>query len=537
MTYILLIVPIIIFTCIFLNRFSTKIGIPVLLLFIFFGLLYGMNVGELNLTQYEFVENTCTVALIFIMFYGGFGTRWHSAKPVALEAGLLATLGVFLTAGLTGLFCHYGLKWNWLESLLMGSVISSTDAATVFAILRGKKLGLKHNTAPMLEIESGSNDPCSYMLTALMLSLVEGTAKGNLALNVAWTVFSQIAFGAACGALIAMGALWILRKFNLTGGGYDMLFFFAIAIFAYAIPNAIGGNGFLSTYIVGIILGNNEFSGRKQLVPFFDGVTSLMQILIFFLLGFMCVPGKLLKAIVPAVMIFLFISIVARTVAVSAILVPFRKYKANQIGLISFVGLRGAASIVFAIMTLSHGVTLENDIFSVVFCIVLISIALQGSLIPFAAKKFKMIDERNDVMKTFTDYSENAELSFGQIEVTADSSWNGKMVKDLHMPGNVLLPMLFRDKQRIVPKGNTVFHEGDIVIVCSKLFEDKTQQNLIEHEIRATSKWIGHKVKEYPYQEHQLLVMIRRGDEDIIPNGNTEIKLGDILIILKLEDQ
>ena len=178
-TFFLILISAVILICVWLNNISSRIGVPTLLAFIVLGILFANNgIIPLDFEDRELARETCTVALVFIMFYGGFGTRWESARPIAREAVLLASLGVVLTAGLTGLFCHFALGWSWIESMLMGSVISSTDAASVFSILRSKKLGLRNNTAPLLEMESGSNDPCSYMLTAIFLSAADMQGQG-----------------------------------------------------------------------------------------------------------------------------------------------------------------------------------------------------------------------------------------------------------------------------------------------------------------------------------------------------------------------
>ena len=305
-----------------------------------------------------------------------------------------------------------------------------------------------------------------------------------------------------------------------------------MATASYAIPSLCGGNGYLSTYIVGIVLGNTAFKDKKILVNFFDGITSLAQILIFFLLGLLATPHELLRSFVPALLIFLFLTIVGRTLSVTAILAPFRKYPANQIGLVSFVGLRGAASIVFAMMTLSSDIALEHSIFNIVFCIVLISMALQGSLIPFAAKKFRMTDEGEDVMKTFNDYNDSQELSFGKIDIEEDSPWAGRTVMELGLPKDFLLTLIIRSGKKIVPKGPTEILAGDQVIICSRCLADNVA-GLREHPLAPNSPWIGHTIKEYPYKDNSMLVMIKRGDEQVIPNGDTILEKGDVLIILK----
>ena len=527
-TFFLILIGIIILMCIWLNNVSSRIGIPTLLAFIVLGMLFGNNgLVPRHFEDYDFAKETCTVALIFIMFYGGFGTRWDAAKPVVREAALLASLGVVLTAGLTGLFCHYALRWGWVESFLLGSVVSSTDAASVFSILRSKKLGLRNNTAPMLEMESGSNDPFSYMLTALMLSIMNGNTSG---IDISWMLFAQIALGAGCGVGIAKIATWVLERFRIKGEGYDSLFILAIAVLSYAIPDLIGGNGYLSAYIVGIMLGNSEIPGKKALVNFFDGITGLMQVLIFFLLGLLARPALFHRAILPALAIFGFMLFVARPLSVMGLLTPFRKYTFKQQALVSFVGLRGAASIVFAILAMTDNPLVEQDIFNIVFCLVLISISLQGSLIPWVARKLDMVDAKTDVMKTFNDYSEGTQMQFGSIDIAADSNWAGRKVVELGLPKNVLLALVLRSGQRLIPRGETVLQAGDKVIIVTKTFED-TETYLMEKKVKKGGKRDGRTIGETAGEG--LVLLVRRGEEEIIPSGDTLLRNGDMLVILK----
>ena len=534
MALYLLIFSAIVVICIFFNKFSGKFGIPVLLLFLLLGLLCGSQYDGFASNWGWVVGDISTLALVFIMFYGGFGTRWKSAKPIAMEAGMLSTLGVALTASFVGLFCHFALGWAWLESFLMGAVISSTDAATVFSILRSRKLGLKNRTAPLLEMESGSNDPMSYMLTTVMLSLFSG---GVTAGGVVWQIFSQISFGVAGGLLLASGAVFLLKRISFQNNGFDMLLFIAIALVSYTLPDLIGGNGYLSAYIVGIVLGNTEFPERKPLVSFFDAITSLMQIVIFFLLGMLAIPLNLLHSLLPALIIFVFLTLVARPLAVCGVLAPFNKYPFRQLGLVSFVGLRGAASIVFAINILTSAVALEHDIFSIVFCIVLVSIAFQGSLVPAVARATGMTDKNEDVMTTFSDFSENEEMCFGAIRITETSRWNRRTIKDLDLTQDCLIALVVRGNTRIVPTGDTLLQSGDEIVLCTRSFQDQSTDILTRHCLSEDSKWAGCRVGDYPKQEGSLLILIQRGDERIIPNGNTILNAGDVLVLLKRTDQ
>lgn len=526
----LILIVIVLLNCIWLNNISSRIGVPTLLAFIVLGIVFG-NVGAIPvyLDNHNIAKEVCSVALLFIMFYGGFGTRWDSIRPVLRESVLLASAGVLVTAALTGLFCHFALRWGWAESFLLGAVVSSTDAASVFSILRGKKLGLRNNTAPLLEMESGSNDPASYMLTAIMISVVNHSASGW---SLVWMIFAQLAFGAGLGWCIAKAAGRAISKFNSsrTGVGYDTLFVFAVAIASYAIPDVLGGNGYLSAYIVGMMLGDEEFRSKKALVGFFDGITGLMQVLIFFLLGLLARPAMLCRAILPALAISLFLLLVARPVAVFGVLSPFHKYPVRQQCLVSFVGLRGAASIVFAIMAVAGTGALDNDLFSIVFCIVLISIAIQGTLIPPVARGLDMLDANENILKTFNDYSEGTDIQLSSIDISAGSEWDRKMVAELGLPRNILIALVLRGKDRITASGDTLLKAGDNVILVTKSYEN-TEMFLREKSVRRGSALDGKAIMDCDTEG--LVLMVIRDSQNIIPRGDTVLHAGDRLVILR----
>ncbi|HIZ87603.1 MAG TPA: potassium/proton antiporter [Candidatus Coprenecus pullistercoris] len=534
LTILLLIAAIVIALCVVLNNISNKIGIPMLLAFILLGMSFGSDgIVKIPFDDFSFTEDICTTALIFIMFYGGFGTRWKEARPVVVKASILSTLGVAMTAGLTGLFCYYVLKMPAAFGFLIGAVLSSTDAASVFSILRSRKLGLKYNTASLLEIESGSNDPCSYMLTVIMMAVIEGTTSGG---RIAYMIFAQIAYGAAIGAVIAMATVWLMKHFRSSTAGFDTLFILAVAIFSYAIPNLVGGNGYLSAYIVGIVLGNANIRGKKSLVPFFDGLTNLMQIIIFFLLGLLSFPSQLPSIAIPAILIALFMTIIARPLSVFAIMAPFKSRWRQQV-LVSFVGLRGAASVVFAIMAMPAAQQLtgnQHDLFNIVLMIVLLSISLQGSLIPAVARGLKMTSSEEDILKTFTDYSDNMDVSFVQMDISEKDSWNGKVIKDLPIPHDTLVAAILRDGKAIIPSGRTKILPGDKVIMSARDFEDENIMQLSERRIERGSEWIGKKVFQYSPDSNELIVLIKRGNRAIIPRGNTVIHKNDVMVINKI---
>lgn len=526
----LLIASVIILACLFCNKVFSRFGIPALLIFILLGMFFGTDgIIKIQFDNFNFAEQICSIALIFIMFYGGFGTKWSEAKPVAVKAVLLSSLGVILTAGIVGIFCYFVLKTELLESLLIGAVISSTDAASVFSILRSKRLNLKYNTASLLEVESGSNDPCSYMMTVILLSIMNGSST-----NIAYMIFAQLVYGIGCGFIIAKLSILVLKKTNISDGSYETIFVFAMVVLSYAIPSAIGGNGYLSTYIFGILLGNYPLKNKKSLVHFFDGITGLMQMLLFFLLGLLAFPSQMPKIVIPALLIALFLTFIARPVSIFALLTPF-KCRVNQQLLISVAGLRGAASIVFAIMTVTSSANTSMDIFHIVFIIVLFSILIQGTLLPYASKKLNMIDESGNVMKTFNDYTDEVPVQFIQFTIKENHPWAGKPVHDILLPPETLFVQLRRGKSRITPDGNTVLEAGDTLILTAKASNVSDGVNLTEIVLDNSNRWVGQNMSSIDLDPGKLVIMIQRGDGIVIPNGSTVLESGDKLVINQYE--
>ncbi|MBQ3565966.1 MAG: potassium/proton antiporter [Oscillospiraceae bacterium] len=527
MTSLLLIGALVVIICVITNKLTNKIGIPVLLGFIVLGMLFGSDgIFRIEFENYEFAESICKIALIFIMFYGGFGTRWSEAKKVATRSILLSTVGVVVTAVITAVFCYFIIGISVWESFLIGAVISSTDAASVFSILRSKKLGLKENTASLLEMESGSNDPCAYMLTLVAISMLNGTATAG---SLIYLVFAQFAYGIAIGVIIALIARTVLQKFTFTTEGFDAAFVLAVAVLAFALPESINGNGYLSTYIVGIILGNSDIKNKKSMVHFFDGITGLMQMLIFFLLGLLSFPSSLVKVFLPSLAIAVFLMFIVRPIAIFGVLAPF-KCSIRQKLLVSWSGLRGAASIVFAIMAVVSVQKLENDIFHMIFCIVLISILLQGTLIPFMSKKLKMTDDSSNVLKTFNDYVEELDVQFIKLTVNGEHPWKNKKIRELSIPWDLLFVLIIRNEESIIPNGSTKIKDGDIVVVSAPEYQGSTAM-FTEKKIHHSSKWIGKKISDYSEVSSKLVILIKRGAEVIIPRGPTDILENDILVI------
>ncbi|MGI5893694.1 MAG: potassium/proton antiporter [Candidatus Merdivicinus sp.] len=522
----LLLMGVVIIICVLLSRFTERLPVPSLLVFIGLGMLFGVN-GPLGIyfDDYSMSENICSACLIFIMFYGGFGTNLRVAKPVAVRAFLLSSLGVAGTAGLVAVFAHFVLRLGWLESLLIGSVLSSTDAASVFNILRSQKFALKDNTASLLELESGSNDPMSYMLTVITVSAMLGNE-----VSVFKTLLAQIFLGAGIGIALGFLAAFLLNRFRFHFEQGNTILVFAVALVAYALPNLIGGNGYLSVYLCGIIMGNRFIVGKKHLVHFFDAITGIAQMMIFFLLGLLVTPIELPSVMIPAVCIMLFLTVIARPIVVSGILLPFRS-SLRQICVVSWAGLRGVASIVFSIYAVLLHAPIRYNLFNLVFCVVFFSLAFQGALLPWISKKMQMIDNQTDVFKTFNDYQDDHEICFIKSHISDSHPFAHKKIRDIAMPNQFLAALIIREKKPIVPNGDHTLIPGDLLVIAAQPFENRENLSLLEKNVEKGHKWENHRLRDITMKNGSLIVMIKRDCQTIIPDGNTKIQADDTLVI------
>ena len=522
----LLLMGCVILLCTLMGRYLDRLAVPSLLIFIALGMCFGEN-GLLRIPfdDYDAANVICSASLIFIMFYGGFGTNLNAARPVVVQSVVLSTLGVAGTAGAVAAFAHLVLGLPWVESFLIGSVISSTDAASVFNILRSKKLALKYHTDSLLEIESGSNDPISYMLTTVAVGIM-----GGQDVFIPLLLVQQIAIGALGGLLLGKLAIWSLRRGMFPSEQSQTIFVFAVVILSYALPTVLGGNGYLSSYLCGIYMGSTKLPQKRNLVHFFDVVTDVAQVLIFFLLGLLVTPVELPSVLLPALAIMVFLTFVARPAVVSVLMLPFRPSPA-QVGVVSWAGLRGVASIVFAIMAVLQGAETRYNLFNLVFCIVLLSISLQGSLLPRVSAKLHMIDHTADVSKTFNDYQEESDIDFIKIHLDKNHPWNGKTLRELPLPSDLLVAMIARKEETIVPNGSTVLLPGDLLVLAARAFEDRENLFLQEIVVEKGHKWVGRSLRQIPTRSDTLIVMIKRGNETIIPGGSTILQAGDTLVI------
>ena len=527
----LVMIAVVILLSIVLSKISNRIGIPALLLYIILGIIFTHpSLLNIQFQDFQLVENIAIIALIFIMFYGGFNTRWQEAKNVAKPSIVLASLGVVLTALVTGLGVYWLLGLSWQESFLIGSVLSSTDAASVFSIIRSKKLSLRHHTASLLELESGSNDPASYLMTIVALQIMQSNIDGP---KIVLDIIIQIGLACLLGWLIQVVALYIYQRVQwIAGSGSDTLFIFGLAVLTYALTSYLNGNGYLAVYIFGILLGNSPISNKTNLVFFFDGFTKLMQMMLFFSLGFLSNPDLIRANFLTGFIVFLIMTILARPLVVTGIMKLF-KAPTQQIQLVAFAGLRGAASIAFAIMAHNQLTSLTLDIFHIVFVVVLFSILIQGALLAWLAIKLDMTDPLGDPLKSFTDYAEERPIEFVTFEIKdSENIWANKKIKDLNIQNDLLLVLIQREQDYLIPGGNTLIQVGDRIVCIAKSFDNANDFQLKEFTVTEDSEYLNVKVSELE-TANRLFVLIKRQDQYIIPDGQYSLILDDEVIYIE----
>ena len=520
MNQILLFIGLVIILCLTIKPVGKKLPFPTLLIFIALGMLLGVNgPAHIDFSDYALTETVCSTALLFIMFYGGFNTNIDRAKPVAAPAVLLSTIGVVITAGITGVFAHFALGFDWIGGLLLGSVVASTDAASVFSILREHSLSLRGGTDSLLEVESGSNDPVAYMLTAVLATLAAG---GNI--DIPMLLAKQIILGVGLGLAIGWASSRLIERARATAEGAQTIFLFAVAIVAYALPGYLGGNGFLAVYLAGIVLGASDITGKVEMAHFFDTLTEMAEMTIFFLLGLLVTPARLPQMLPPGLALMAFMLFASRPIAVGLLLAPFRT-NPRQVALVSWAGLRGAASVVFSLFAVVAGVPGGHDLFDLVFVIAVSSIVVQGSLLPAVAKKLDMIDETGDVRRTFNDYRDEDGMSFA-----------GRSLADIGSATDMLVVLVLHDGAHpVLPNGDTVIQEGDLLVMAAPTFEERAEVTLREVTVTSHGRLAGQRLRDVPQGKHPfIVVMLKRDGQTIIPDGNTLIYAGDEAVIATL---
>lgn len=453
---------------------ANKFGVPALGLFLVVGMLAGTDgIGGINFDNPGIAQLIGVIALNFILFSGGLDTSWHTVRPVIRQGLMLSTVGVLLTAVLTGLFVHRIVPgFSLSESLLLGSIVSSTDAAAVFSILRSKSLKLKNHLRPILEFESGSNDPMAYLLTIICLGLVMNPASSVGGAVVRFVV--QIAVGGGAGIAFGLLMVWIARRVRLGYTGLYPIMIIALMYIAYAATDRIGGNGFLAVYLAALWFGNHKIPYRVSLLNFFDGFAWLMQIILFLTLGLLVYPSRIVGIIGIGLLVSVFMILVARPVSVFTSLLFF-KMPLRSKTFISWVGLRGAVPIVFATYPLIAGIDRAGVIFNIVFFISLTSVLVQGTTLPLLAKWLKVSEPDQKMINSKPEITPDDISDLFEVRIADGNEYAGHPVSEIPFPEGARITMLRRGDRHIIVTGSTLLESGDRVIIASQNRADISQ--------------------------------------------------------------
>jgi potassium/hydrogen antiporter len=463
--YLILISSSLILLSIAIAKFSDNLGVPTLLLFLGIGMLAGSDgPGGIFFDDAKLAQSIGIIALVFILFAGGLDTKWNDVRPIIKEATVLATIGVLITAFSISAIAVYIFNISFLYALLLGAIVSSTDAAAVFSVLRAKNVSLKGNLQPLLELESGSNDPMAVFLTIGTLQLI--TQENASVVNVVLLFFYQMGIGGLLGFGFGKGMTFILNRLKFSYEGIYPVFAIAYSGLIYGATTLVDGSGFLAVYIAGLIIGNSDFIQKKSMLRFFDGLSWLGQIAMFLTLGLLVFPSHIVPVIGSGLAVSLFLIVVARPLSVF-VSFTFSKLTYKEKIFVSWVGLRGAVPIILATFPLLAGVENAELIFNVVFFIVLTSALIQGWSIPFVAR-WLGIDERAKKKHHYPiEFApmENVDTQLVDLPVPFNSSVIGKSIIELGMPRDSLVVLINRDDNFIVPSGGTNIEAGDTLLV------------------------------------------------------------------------
>lgn len=449
------------------TRFSSRLGVPSLILFIFVGIVMGSDVlGIIYFDNAAITQLIGVVALVIILFEGGLQTNWKDVRPVLVPSLSLATLGVLITSGIVAFAAKMILGLDWLESILFGAIVGSTDAAAVFAVLKD------HNISPKLgstlEAESGSNDPMAVFLTVAMIELI--TIPDTNVLSLIGDFIMQMGLGLILGLILGKIAVLALNSINLDSGGLYPVFATAFALLTYGLTAFLNGSGLLAVYIAAIIIGNAEIVYRHSIFRFSEGFAWMMQILMFVILGLLVYPSELftLEIFIQGILLSAILMLVARPVAVYLSTIKM-KYTNKERIFLSWAGLKGAVPIILATFPLLAGVEGSHQIFNVVFFVVLTSALIQGATIPHLAEKLGL----NGPKKTTPMHSlelislGKADAEMIEYEMEADCAIVGKTLIDIPFPEGSLVNAIIRNGKLIAPTGNTVITAGDFLYILT----------------------------------------------------------------------
>ena len=467
---ILLVGSILLFVSIVVGKTGYRFGVPALLLFLVVGMAFGSDGLGFQFHSAQTAQFIGMVALSIILFSGGMDTKFTEIRPILTPGIVLSTVGVLLTALFTGLFIWWisGMSWSNIylpltTSLLLASTMSSTDSASVFAILRSQKMNLKYSLRPMLELESGSNDPMAYML----IQFLQSSGMGAGAILGSFAV--QFLVGAAAGYGLGKLAILILNKINVDNQALYPILLLSFVFFTFAITDRLHGNGYLAVYIAGIMVGNNKIMYRKEIATFMDGLTWLFQIIMFLMLGLLVNPHEMLEIACVALLIGIFMIVIGRPLSVFLCLLPFRKITFKSRLFVSWVGLRGAVPIIFATYPVVANVEGSNVIFNIVFFITIVSLVVQGTTVSYVAR---LLNLSTPLEKTGNDFGvelpEEINSDLRDITVTQEMIEKADTLKEMNLPKGTLVMIVKRGDEFLIPNGSLKLHVNDKLLLISE---------------------------------------------------------------------
>lgn len=477
---ILLIGSVLIFSSIIISKTGYRFGIPTLLLFLLVGMLFGSDGLGLQFNSAEDAQFIGMIALSIILFSGGMDTKFQDIKPVLKPGIVLSTVGVLLTTVLTGVFIyflsgltHTNIELTMMASLLLAATMSSTDSASVFSLLRSQRMNLKENLRPMLELESGSNDPMAYMLTIVLIQIISSGSELSLAV-VGRDFLVQFLIGGSVGYAFGRFAVWLVNRINLSNSSLYPILLLSIVFATFTITDLLKGNGYLAVYIAGVIVGNVRLVYRKEINTFMNGLTWLFQIIMFLSLGLLVNPHEMFDIAAVALLIGLFMIVIARPVSVFACLLPFRNISNKARLFVSWVGLRGAVPIIFATYPVIAGIEGSQQLFNIVFFITLLSLVVQGmSISSFARWLHLDLPEEKEGNEFGVELPDEIDTKLEDMTLTTEMLAGGNRLKDMNIPKGSLVMLVKRGNEFIIPNGQVELHAGDKLLFISENKDSK----------------------------------------------------------------
>lgn len=536
--FILLILSLLFFISIFADKIGYKYGVPALLLFLVVGVIFGSSTiaSVLGTNSLEIDTDTAqalsTVAMCIILFTGGLETKLNDIRSVLLPGITLATLGVLLTCAITGVIIYYIFSWLnalvtvsiWL-ALLMAATMSSTDSASVFSVLRTNGIGLKHNLRPLLELESGANDPMAYVLTTTLIGVVlsantfVGLTRPVDSLPIIQTIVVQLVMGTVLGLAFGEGLVQLMRRVKLGNESLYPVMILTACIFIFSITYYLEGNTYLAVYVGGLIIGNNKFTRKRQTKSFFNGLTWLSQLAMFLMLGLMVDPAELFRyrVWIPCLIISIVMIFISRPLAVWLCMLPFRRqFGQRDRIMLSWVGLKGAVPIIFAIMCKANGIPYADLIFNVVFLCTIVSLLIQGTTLTTMAKKLALDTpgrESRSLEHFDLDLPDEIQSSAREVEVTDHLLSKGNTPREIDLPPHTLIVMVRRGEDFFVPTGSSELQVGDQLLVISDTDAEATYKQMT-NEAEEDALWRA-QMREKIRKRFSRLFQRKRKEKDV----------------------